>query len=1036
MSNFVVYKSSAGSGKTFTLVKEYLRLALHDEKKLSWSFKRILAVTFTNKAAAEMKQRVISALDKIINTEPLPEPGTLLCIELQIPEEALRERARQLLAAILHNYSDFSIGTIDSFTHKIVKTFAHDLELPVNFNLETDLDGFYDQVISELFSKVGEDPYVTRLLKEYALSRTEENASWDPEKNLLDFVKLLQKENAGYFLEELEKYSPEELERFRQEFFRFTRDYRSWLKQNASKAIELLSENHIPESDVWGGNKGPVNFFHKCLRNEATPEDAEGKRLAQVIEKNNWIAGNVHADHSRISTELSKIANVLIQYIHSNYSHYALCELLARHIYQLMLVKKIGDISRQKKEEEQIVFISEFNHKIFELINNEPTPFIYERLGEKYQHYLLDEFQDTSALQWQNILPLLDNSLANGWFNLVVGDGKQSIYRWRNADVKQFAGLPEVKNTAGSVVVEERARTLKRNFVGKKLDVNYRSTKTIIEFNNSLFDHLCPRILLPEYAGIYSEQAQQIRSQHAGYVSIHTGKVEKDELDDFHCSTIKKHIDSAIEDGFSLRDICVICRTNIHGNLIASFLASQKIPVVSSDSLLLKNNPEVHTIVCFLNYLENPDDHVSAAAVLNYLSMSGKIPATAISEALKKLKSQNLFSILAGYNISLYKNEFPLRNIFDNCIRVAQTLGLCEANHLYMRFFLDEVNEFLVTKNSNLGNFLQWWETRQNKASVILPESSNAVKIMTIHASKGLEFPVVIAPYCNWQLYKPGNAWVKLSSEKAGLSVAVVSLSEKVREAGLETELDQEKQEQALDNLNLLYVTFTRAVNRLHVIATASESNKQKTVGNWLEDYLEETKGKNNFFEFGEKTGPLEERKKSYSQLSLSPVSFKASDSNVKIKSSWLKDNDEIEKAKRQGITMHWILSRILTKSDIASALEAALIQGLIRREEVDETGNKIVKLLDHPLLSPHYTSSTQSRLEHELITADGEILRPDKIVAAGEQCVIIDYKTGAENNKKYLPQMQKYENAMRDLGLKNITKILAYIDLGETLIV
>jgi ATP-dependent exoDNAse (exonuclease V) beta subunit len=1036
MSNFVVYKSSAGSGKTFTLVKEYLRLALHDEKKLSWNFKRILAVTFTNKAAAEMKQRVISALDKIINTEPLPEPGPMLCLELQIPEEALRDRAKQLLTAILHSYSDFSIGTIDSFTHKIVKTFAHDLELPVNFSLETDLDGFYEQVISELFSKVGEDAYVTRLLKEYSLSRTEENASWDPEKNLLDFVKLLQKENASYFLDELEKYSPEELEKFRQEFFQFTRDYRNWLKQAASKAFDLLSNNNITENDTWGGAKGPVNFFRKCLKNEATPEDAEGKRLAQVMEKNNWIAKNVHPHHAKISSGLSNIATSLIQYIHNNYSRYALCELLARQIYQLMLVKKIGDISRQKKEEEQIVFISEFNHKIFELINNEPTPFIYERLGEKYQHYLLDEFQDTSALQWQNILPLLDNSLANGWFNLVVGDGKQSIYRWRNADVKQFAGLPEVRNSAASVAVEERVRTLKRNFVEKKLDVNYRSTKTIIEFNNRLFDHLCPGILLPEYAGIYSGQAQQIKSVHPGYVSIHTGRVEKDDLDDFHCSAIKKYIDSAIEDGFSLRDICVICRTNVHGNLIASFLASKKIPVVSSDSLLLKNNPEVHTLLCFLNYLENSDDHVSAAAVLNYLAISGKIPSTGISEALKKLKSQNLFSILSEYGISLHKNEFPLRNIFDNCIRVAQTLELCEANHLYMRFFLDEVNEFLVTRNSNLGNFLQWWESRQNKASVILPESSNAVKIMTIHASKGLEFPVVIAPYCNWQLYKPNNTWVKLNSDQAGLSVAVVSLSEKVREAGLEEELDQEKQEQSLDNLNLLYVTFTRAINRLHVIATASESNKQKTVGNWLEDYLTENFGKNDLFEFGEKTGPLEEKKKTHPQLPLSPVSFKASESNIKIKSSWQKDNDEAEKAKRQGIVMHWILSRIQTKNDIAIALEAAQIQGYIRREEVDETGNKIVKLLDHPLLSPYYTTSTQSRLERELITADGEILRPDKIVADKERCVIIDYKTGAENNRKYQLQMQKYEGAMKELGLTNITKIIAYIDQGEALIV
>ena len=212
-----------------------------------------------------------------------------------------------------------------------------------------------------------------------------------------------------------------------------------------------------------------------------------------------------------------------------------------------------------KSKKKRLVFISEFNHKIFEIINNEPTPFIYERLGERYQHYLLDEFQDTSSLQWHNILPLLDNSLANGWFNLIVGDGKQSIYRWRNANVKQFASLPKIENPDNNFTIDERAQSLERNFSGKVLNTNFRSLKTIVEFNNSLFASLSDKLLSETSQPIYEEQAQLVKNEGTGYVSINLGKIERDELDGFTCNTIKEQISKALNDGFAYKDILHSC---------------------------------------------------------------------------------------------------------------------------------------------------------------------------------------------------------------------------------------------------------------------------------------------------------------------------------------------------------------------------------------------------------------------------------------------------------------------------------------------
>jgi ATP-dependent exoDNAse (exonuclease V) beta subunit len=1036
MSNFVVYKSSAGSGKTFTLVKEYLRLALADDKKIGYGYKHILAVTFTNKAAAEMKQRVISALDQISNSEFVPFIGELIAKELNISTSELKKRSRYLLSSILHNYSDFSIGTIDSFTHKIVKTFAFDLNLPVNFNLETDVEGFYGKVVSELLGKIGEDDYVTKLLKDYSLNKAEDNSSWDPESNILEFVKLLQKENADDYLQKLNKFNAGELEEFRKQFLQFTGAYSHFLKGKAKEALDCIKKYSLGPADFWHGQKGPVNFFSKCFENEVTLDEANANRLSEAVSKIKWLKDNSYPDAELISQKLNETALILIGYINQNYRHFVLCQLLNKQIYQLMLIKKIEEISQNKKTEEQIVFISEFNQKIFELINNEPTPFIYERLGERYHHYLLDEFQDTSGLQWQNILPLLDNSLANGWFNLIVGDGKQSIYRWRNANVKQFANLPNVENTAGSFIVEERIDSLKRNFLEKTLSSNYRSVKTVVEFNNSLFESLSNNLLNGDFSSIYKNQVQLVENNNIGYISVNTGKTERDKLDSFNCDQIKIQILAALKSGFSYNDISVISRTNYQGNIIANYLVEEKIPVVSSDSLLLKNNLEVNTLLCFLNYLNNNEDNVSAAGILNYLYQSKQISNQQFNDSVKKISGKDsLFRILNGLGIAIQKEDFLLKNLLDNCILIVSSLGLAKSNHLYIRFFLDEINEFLVTKNSNLLQFTQWWESRLKKASVIIQENSDAVKIMTIHACKGLEFPVVIVPFCNWPQYRIGDSWVNINDSQLELPVAVVSLSEKVKDAGLEKELEKEKQEQTLDNLNLLYVVFTRAAERLHIISTSSSSNTQKSINTWIEDYLMDVYGQkpDNFYEVGEKKPPLKGHKKQMPRhYDLKPLEFSTNNNSVKIKSSYFKNSSESEKAKKQGILLHWILSKIKTAADIDNALNEAVIEGNILSSELESFKAKITSFLGHPRLKTYFAADAEGKLEKELITVTGEILRPDRIVFLKDLTVIIDYKTGEENNKKYFPQMLSYENALKEMGYPNIKKILAYIDTGE----
>lgn len=1035
MPNFVVYKSSAGSGKTFTLVKEYLRLALFDEKKLDYSYKRILAVTFTNKAAAEMKERVISALNGICNDPKLTTIGALLMDELNLRQEELKRRAEIVLSSMLHHYSDLSIGTIDSFTHKIVKTFAHDLQLPVNFNIETDSRSFYEKVVSALLGQVGEDEYISRLLKEYVLLKAEDNSSWDPEQQILDFSGLLQKEEAGQYTEKLKHYSAEELEAFRKQFLDFKQYYKQLLKTDAQKAIDLIRNSGLTDDDFLYKGSGPQSFFRKCLDTTVTLENTQKGRIIDAVNSNKWLGKESTRKDAfdKIYSQLNSLATTLLEHIRVNHTYYLLCDALGRQMYPLMLLKKIEEISQEKKAEDKLVFISEFNNRIFDMVNNEPTPFIYERLGERYHHYLLDEFQDTSSLQWQNLLPLVDNSLSNGWFNLVVGDGKQSIYRWRNANVRQFAALPEIENKDLNGIVEERAGTLKRNFEEKLLDTNYRSLKTIVEFNNSFFGSLSETLLSGTYKEIYRGQAQKVKAEGEGYITIDTNKVEKDGVDPYTCGRVKQHIEQALESGFDHRDICVLVRRNFHGNTIASFLVENKIPVVSSDSLLLKNNTEINTIICYLAYLVNNRDTVSAAAVMNYLFQSGKITEKEYHQSLKDLAAhQPLFKLLERHGIELRQDELSLNNLFDNCIEIIQALELNTHAYHYLRFFLDEVNEFLVLKNSGVSAFFDWWTIRRENASMIIPSGTNAVKVMTIHASKGLEFPVVITPYCNWPVHRTEDSWVELKHEKVSLPVAVIPLSKGAKEIGFEQEVETENDEQTLDNLNLLYVAFTRAVERLHIITTASVKNTKPGVANWIKDFAaaSQPEVKNDYYETGN-PGPKQSQHKDKlpENFDLAPLQFDTPKDTVRIKAAWLNNSEEAENAKRLGINMHRILSMLQTEQDLDKALYTARIEGLITTEEEPALKDRLYQVMRHPLLASYFSKTTNSKLEAELITQEGELLRPDRIVFDQEGVVIIDYKTGKENTRKYTLQVLKYQQALMDLGHKNIKKLLVYLD-------
>lgn len=1039
--NFVVYKSSAGSGKTFTLVKEYLKLALRDPQKLSYNFKRILALTFTNKAAAEMRIRIVKALTTICHPAGKAGEGKtsdlekILCNELQLDAKELKARASVLINHMLHHYSDFAVSTIDSFSHKIVKTFAHDLGLSVNFNLETDTGEFYNKVIAQLINEIGKDTAITDLLKEFVLNNLDEEQSWDPEKSMQDFARLLQKENSVQHVKGLAALDEEKRIKLKQKLNTELKEYRNTIKQKGQQAVDLIEKLGLNDDDFLYKKSGPQSFFRKCAAFEL--EDSSS-RITEAIEKDKWYGKDTDAGTKlkidSIAPELNRLGKELLNFIKENKARYTLYELINKRIYPILLLNKIQSITNELKDEEQLVFIEEFNTRIFDLIKNEPVSFIYERLGDRYKNFLLDEFQDTSTLQWQNILPLVENSLAEGNFNLLVGDGKQSIYRWRNANVKQFALLPQLEGVENSPTLAQQQEAIKRNYLQENLNVNYRSRSSIIEFNNSLFEHLSKTYLTEPLSRIYDGQAQEIKNKAVGYVSIINEPQPSDQLEDFVLNKTLDRVNSSLANGYSLKHLCVLTDSNKRGSDIANFLSKQGIPVISNDSLLLSNCAEINALAAFFRYIQNGKDHVSAAVVLNYLRSVTKINFLQFHISVSSLGKQNLYELLAKLGFAISETELQTKNLLDIAVHLIEKLEMNTISNagVYLRFFLDEVSKFMSTQNSNVSDFNEWWQKRSKDSSLIISEDLDAVKIMTIHKSKGLEFPIVIIPFCNWNVAKNSDQWIQLNDIDLPIQSAYVPLNKTTATAGFSEELEAENQERTLDNINKLYVAFTRAVDELHIISSVSTGDKRQTVDHWLRPYLESSNllvKKEQHYEFGSPTKPSEDSKKVDDVIQLHSLDIKSELQSVKIKGSFLNGSELAEGAKQKGIVMHYVLSKIKHINDIDDALKDAVLTGLISIAQQNEFKSTILQLIQQKELSPYYDPAKKIYTEKEILMDTGEILRPDRLVIWGNEACIIDYKTGKENTSKYTQQMKDYQWALEKMGYQNIKKLLVYIE-------
>lgn len=1043
--SFTVYRSSAGSGKTFTLVKEYLKIILQDTD----AFRNILAVTFTNKAATEMKHRILGYLEELSDRSvPFDKPLSIaLMRETGLGEPELRANAEEALKKILHHYSDFAIGTIDSFSHRILRSFAHDFGLPVNFDVELDSDKLIETAVDLLMDKAGDDEPLTSLLVGFLESKMDDDKSWAIDKILIRFSSLLLDEESQQHLPKLRSLAPEDFKAIALLIHRKIGEFERSATDAASAAWNSICEAGLEHQSFPNGKFG-ISCYFQQIAGGRFDKIIPSTKISSMVSRGIWSGTRATSEEKsaieNIKLLLLESYNKLQSLIETSYNDYILYTLLRTSIYPLAVLNSIDRLMQEFKKQNNIIHIAEFNTRIASVVLGEPVPFIYERIGEKYHHIFIDEFQDTSALQWQNFVPLIENSLASGYFNLVVGDGKQAIYRWRNGDVEQFTALPALKGSRGNPVLMEREKALERYFEEKFLDRNYRSDKEIISFNNDFFSYVSGILDEPRakvYAGLSQDTGP---AKEGGYIriSIPCKPDEEETANEAMIVETIRIIRECRKDGFAWRDIACLCRRNQDASQLARTLVEKNIPVISGESLLLSYSSPVRMMVSLLNHLHSPQDHIIQAEILNHFSQDDPKAGNLFNDWLRLpstdgLRTRFFENFIAGKTGLENPGLLKTLPVFDLFIILVRSFCPASANNPYIQFFLNSVLKFSTDKSSSSHDFLAWWDEHKNKLSVIMPAGYDAVQVMTIHKAKGLQFPVVIYPFASEKLDTAGSfLWIDLEEGIVpGLTAAILQSTEKMELTSYAGQYHEERQKSMLDLVNVLYVAMTRACNRLYLLCPRppKSSGPPRSLPSFLKTFLL-AKGiwqdDLDTYEFGVKNafdGPGNKKIMSSEMPRLEFADWRDK-IRIRFRAPELWNLDDPEQNRRYGNVLHMVLAGINDVTSADDVINSMLENGWMDNNWEKEVRGKIHTILSEPHLSFIFADHGDVKPEAEILTADGHSLRPDRIIIKGQEAIIVDYKTGRPVDKDKM-QVRKYANRLQEMGYTPVRGYLLYLE-------
>ena len=996
-----ILKASAGSGKTWNLAMKYISLLLQNYGRDRYSYRHILAVTFTNKATDEMKQRILKELHQLARDPQASGYYELFVPSLMPDAKTLSEAASTVLCNILHDYSAFAVSTIDSFFQQALKAFSREIGQFASYQVELDRDSLIRESVDRVLDSLGSgDAAKLKWITDQMVRNIEKGGKYRLESSLYEIARRLKSEQRRQAVEDSGLPDrPLDLESLRKTCSDLVKKYcdsivdtakvisnecnkcginpqdtsRQWLSRLLSKALSLKPGDEVKQlsSTVLSHLDGSVCWFNK--------KDAAKMGL---------VSPDLDAAVSRLYSLYVKESRL-----------YNTALILKDQIYALGLA---DDLSRQFDEllrEKNVLSLDDSNSLLKDIIDGTDTPFIYEKLGVRFDNFLLDEFQDTSRVQWENFRPLLENSNASGKESLVVGDVKQSIYRWRGSDW----------NLLRKRLQEELGEVSTRN-----LDVNWRSPKAIVDFNNRFFEFASGTVQEKydpsgnSISSIYADVSQSVspKKREEGLVAVEFCS-EDEELE-----RMVAMVNEALEAGFAYRDIAVLVRNNSSGSLVAERFIREGIPVVTDDSLKLKSSAIVNRLMALLGCIDNPENSMASF-----------------------LTSELSVDIPSGYHSLQDLCEILLRELRDADSETFRN------ETLYVQSFMDKVHDFSSRKAGGLHAFLEMME--EDDSCISSPSSGNSLRIMTIHKSKGLDFPYVIVPFLETiKLYRDSNRWCRPEVKGSALEpvdgVYDVRLSGKSANSCFESSFKDEQEKQYVDNLNVAYVAFTRAssVMRLlgempekpeNILARASESANfsellfcfaeggDRKYGSMPRFERKEEPSENVEYPLEYKSWPLGERL----SFSCDSGDFFSDDSEAALSAS----------ARRRGIILHDILSSIVSPSELPAAVHGAVLAGLLPQGEEES----VLELLSSRIASvedrgwfPRNPSAVWN--ETSLLGSDGEYLRPDRVVELEDGTLaVIDYKFGAPK-KSYIRQVNGYGRLYRAMG-REVRTYLWYVD-------
>ena len=1050
---FIICKASAGSGKTFTLVREYLRLALAgDEERVASNFRHILAITFTNKAANEMKERIMQYLDDLsAPAKPLRDTpmGTPLLTAINqmdyhrcqpLSEADLRRRAGILRTAILHRYSDLSVSTIDSFMHRIVRTFAHDLGQPVNFEVTLEQDELIEQAVGSLMSLVGTEGHddLTEAVRRFAVSRMENEKGFNIEGSLTSLAAQLFSEGSEQYLKRLAEYT---LADFMEVYRNYTADNRRFeqrLQTLGAEAVGILASAGMDESVCNQGSRGYLSFFNKLASGTVVQPNAYVLKVFEAVDYCGATLCKAKAYTPVADTVAPRLRQIyfdLQKLMGEPLTDYNTRTLLLSNLYSMALLGELDRCLRDYSRDNEVLHLSEFNRLINRIVREEYTPFIYERLGNRYRHFLIDEFQDTSVLQWQNLVPLLENGVSQGFESLVVGDGKQAIYRFRQGDVRQFVALPKVEG------MEPHGRTL-ANATFSPLTLNFRTLPAVVEFNNDFFswivrnryvdNGLASSIYLGTDTGCppgKEELRQQMPTRPdgapEGYVDIaFTDPDDREAIAERVLDVITELVGNH---GYRYRDIMVLGRTRRELAAIgAHLLEHSEVPQSSAESFYLRGSHAVMALVAALRCLNDPADRVASADLLVRLQRIG-ILCNGHLDAFLDADGFDLRRELRAEGIDFNPDHLRSLDLYDLCEHLLRILRLDGIDTPYVASLLNRAAAFSARHMQSIADFLRWFDDHPD-LSAACSDEGDAVRLLTIHKAKGLEAPVVICPFFTPRA-KPYSLWVdagaRFHPDGKSLPAAYVTLG-RDSATRFDPDRDREREDSAVDDLNILYVALTRPRERLYIICPQPKGDTL-TYSRLLADYLD---GRTSFGNPDFCRQPQKDGSTVAADMHVNRLSFPEWSSVVQVASpAGRAVTPLLEDPRRFGIYAHELLADIRHAGDLDDA-----IRRFIGRQASAVSDDDLRRLQDfardvvsNPLTSHFFRPDYQVKNECDLTdgTATG---RPDRIVFTPDETWVVDFKTGQDLGDLHDRQLRFYCRTLAAMGYPRVSGWLLYL--------